>query len=94
MTTGLLLLSVSCKTLTPTTDLLDIDFPSFPIDTKDPTIKFSSEGNCIKIEWTREGVYALIPINKWEELVKYSVDVNTAKKKYKSLQKTKNAIQK
>lgn len=89
-----MLLLVSCKTLKPELAIPEIDFPHFPISATDPNIRFSAEGDNIKIEWIREGVYAVIPIDKWEDLVEYAVDVDTAKKKYQALQKTKNAIQK
>ena len=65
----------------------EINFPPFPISASNPDILFSAEGDNIKIEWVREGVYAIIPIDKWEDLVEYAVDVDTAKKKYEALQK-------
>lgn len=78
---------MSCVTSKTIVEIPEIDFPTVPISTEDPNIKFSAVDNFIRIDWIAEGQYALIPIDKWEELVKYFVDVNAAKKKYKALQK-------
>ena len=83
---------LSCVTTKTELEYPEIYFPNFPISAKDPNIKFTAVDDYIRIDWIAEQQYALIPIDKWEELVKYSVDVNTAKKKYKALQK--NAIPK
>lgn len=44
------------------------------------------EKTAVLIYWKDTGKYALIPLEVWEDLVEYDIDVEEARKKYKALQ--------
>ena len=75
-------------------ELPEIEFPSFPIDIDDESIKFEAiDSDTLKITWTQEGREVTIPLWFWTDLVEYAVDVGASYKKYKSLQEIYNERQ-
>lgn len=82
------LLLTSCKTLNAVDVLPDINFPKFPISPSDTGIEYSTADGNIIITWIYKKQQAIIPIDIWEEIIEFVVDVDTAKKKYEVLQKT------
>lgn len=62
-------------------------FPNFPISTQDSNLSFELDEDYVVITWKSQKRSARIPLEKWELIIEYVVDVNTAKEKYKAIQK-------